>query len=630
MTQNTTEKNTQTGYSGREYFQQQSPLLGNQYIEDTQLIRALQRVLPAKILKEIEGDLTQFGDRVVKDILELGRASENNPPKLIQYDAWGKRIDKIVVDESWNKLKDIGCSEGLVSIGYERKYQEYSRIYQYIKIYLFACSSAVFDCPMSMTDGAARLIELYGDKGMKENEYRHFISRDPKTFWTSGQWMTEKTGGSDVSKSETIAVSSGGGGGDGKTFNLSGYKYFTSATTSEGSMVLARDVEDATTMKGAVDGSRGLSVYFIKLRKPNGELNRIQVHKLKNKFGTKAVPTAELELMGTPAVRVGPKGRGVPVIASILNITRIHNVIHSAATMRRCVAIVRDFAHRRTVFGKLLKDNLLYLSTLAEMELEFRASLHLLLDVTLLLGKSERIVVVEKPSNSEEQKQIDLLLRIVTPLSKLYTAKQSVTVASEAIEALGGTGYMEDSDMPRLFRDTQVTSIWEGTTNVLSMDIWRTLKEPLTIKFYFQSIENRLIQANKLNNGDINIQKVISVIREAMKTIHSVIDKVMKGDVEYAESNSRRFAYLMAQTYMASLLLEHAVWSKDELDAQVAERWCFVKLENGKTNKNSAISFTDVDEKWRELDIKLALDLNEHNQPKSTYDINSTKLRSKY
>ncbi|KAN0033618.1 hypothetical protein ACTFIV_000079 [Dictyostelium citrinum] len=623
MSQNTTtEKNTQTGYSGREYFQQQSPHLGNQYLEDSQLIRALQRALPAQILKEIEGDLIQFGDRVVKDILEYGRASENNPPKLIQYDAWGKRIDKIVVDESWNKLKDIGCSEGLVSIGYERKYFEYSRIYQYVKIYLFACSSAVFDCPMSMTDGAARLIELYGDTRMKNDEYRHFISRDPKTFWTSGQWMTEKTGGSDVSRSETIAVDSG----DGKTFNLSGYKYFTSATTSEGAMVLARDVEDATTMKGAVEGSRGLSVYFIKLRKPNGELDRIQVHKLKNKFGTKAVPTAELELMGTPAIRVGPKGRGVPVIASILNITRIHNVIHSTATMRRCIAVVRDFANRRTVFGKLLKDNLLYLSTLAEMELEFRASLQLLLDVTLLLGKSER----QGGVNKDEQKQIDLLLRIVTPLSKLYTAKQSITVSSEAIEALGGTGYMEDSDMPRLFRDTQVTSIWEGTTNVLSMDIWRTLKEPLTIKFFFQAIENRLIQASKLNENRDIIKKVVSVIREAMKTIQSVIDKVMNGDMEYAESNARRFAYLMAQTYMASLLLEHAVWSKDELDAQVAERWCFVKLENGKTNKNSSISFTDVDEKWRELDIKLALDLGEHSQPKVPHDVNSTKLRSKY
>ncbi|KAK5575463.1 hypothetical protein RB653_006596 [Dictyostelium firmibasis] len=624
MSQHTTETYKQTGYSGREYFQQQSPLLGNQFLEDTQLLRGLKRVLPTQVLSDIQSDLTQFGERVITDILELGRASENNPPKLIQYDAWGKRIDKIIVDESWNKLKDIGCSEGLVSIGYERKFREYSRIYQYIKIYLFACSSAVFDCPMSMTDGAARLIELHGDKQMKEVDYKHFISRDPKQFWTSGQWMTEKPGGSDVSNSETIAIDSG----NGKTFNLSGYKYFTSATTSEASMVLARDVEDATTMKGAISGSRGLSVYFIKLRKPNGELDRIKVHKLKNKFGTKAVPTAELELMGTPGIRVGPKGRGVPVISSILNITRIHNVIHSVATMRRCVAIVRDFAHRRSVFGKLLKDNLLYLSTLAEMELEYRAGLHLLLDVSLLLGKSECGVV----SKGEDQKQVDLLLRIVTPLSKLYTAKQSISVSSEAIEALGGTGYMEDSDIPRLFRDTQVTSIWEGTTNVLSMDVWRTLKQPLTIKYYFQSIENRLLQASGVQNND-TFRKVISIIRESMKLIQSVIDKVMSGDMEYAESNARRFAYLMSQTYMASLLLEHAVWSKDELDAQVAERWCFVKLENGKTNKNSAISFTDVDEKWRETDIKLALDLNElTGEPRGTYDVNPITgiLRSRY
>ncbi|KAF2070548.1 hypothetical protein CYY_008138 [Polysphondylium violaceum] len=620
----TRESYKQIGYSGREFFQQQSPLLGNQFLEDSALIEGLKRVLPQEVYSSIQPDLVQFGDRVVKDILELGRQSENNPPKLIQYDAWGKRIDKLVIDESWNTLKDIGATEGLVSIGYERKYREYSRVYQYIKIYLFACSSAVQDCPLSMTDGGARLLELHGSKELMQTVYPHLTTRDPKQFWTTGQWMTEKAGGSDVANSETIAKEITGGqcqdnGAGIPTHFVSGYKYFTSATSSQGAMILARDTD---AQGKSTNGSRGLSVFYVQLRDKNtGELNNIKIHKLKNKFGTKAVPTAELELINTPGIRVGSKGRGVPVIASILNITRIHNVIHSVSTMRRCVAIARDFAHRRRVFTSTLNENLLYLSTLAEMELEYRAGLQFLLDVSLLLGKSE----------CNSTKETDSLLRILTPLSKLYTAKQSIWVASEAMECLGGTGYMEDSDLPRLFRDTQVTSIWEGTTNVLSMDVWRSIKSHNSLKYYKDSITAR-ISASKSSSSSALFETSIKLINKALDLIERTSRQVMEeGDLQFAESNARRFSYLLSTTYMASLLLEQAIWSKKPVDAQICERWCFLKLQNAKEDSQS-IAFINADEKWRELDKVLALDLNEKgeargygdyckftNQPRSRY-----------
>jgi len=602
----TTQSYKQVGYSGREFFQQQSPLLGNQFLEDSALIEGLKRVLPQEVFSSIQPDLVKFGDRVVKDILELGRQSENNPPKLVQYDAWGKRIDKLVIDESWNTLKDIGAQEGLVSIGYERKFREYSRVYQYIKIYLFACSSAVQDCPLSMTDGGARLLELHGSKELMQTVYPHLISRDPKEFWTTGQWMTEKAGGSDVANSETIGNETAGlkeNGAGVPTHLVSGYKYFTSATSSQGAMILARDTD---AQGKSTEGSRGLSVFYVQLRdKSTGELNNIKIHKLKNKFGTKAVPTAELELIKTPGIRVGPKGRGVPVIASILNITRIHNVIHSVSTMRRCVAIARDFAHRRRVFTSTLNENLLYLSTLAEMELEYRAGLQFLLDVSLLLGKSE----------CNANKETDSLLRILTPLSKLYTAKQSIWTASEAMECLGGTGYMEDSDMPRLFRDTQVTSIWEGTTNVLSMDVWRSIKTNNSLQYFTEAINKRI------GNCKFDAcQNSIAIIQKAMAIIEKTSKQVMEeGDIQFAESNARRFSYLLSATYMATLLLDQANWSKKSIDAQVCERWCFLKLQNGKQDSQS-IGFINTDEKWRELDRVLALDLDEKGEPRGYGD----------
>ncbi|EGG23864.1 putative acyl-CoA dehydrogenase [Cavenderia fasciculata] len=612
----------QRGY-GRDFFQQESPRLGNQYLEDSYLLELLPRVVPEKVYEQIKGDLTRFGDRVMGDILQYGRASEANPPKLVQYDAWGRRVSKIIVDEGWKILQDISAQEGLVAIGYERPVQEYSRLYQYLKVYLFACSSAVFDCPLSMTDGGARLLELYGDKEMMQGPFKHFTTRDPKNFWTSGQWvkyteMTEKTGGSDVANSETIAV----GKGDGKNYDISGYKFFTSATTANSAILLARDKESAESGFRA-EGSRGLSAFYINIRDKQGELNNIIIHKLKNKFGTKAVPTAELELLETPSRLIGAKGRGVPVIASILNITRIHNVIHSVGTMRRSVAIARDFAHRRMVFSSKLAENKLYLSTLAEMEIELRAGMQFFLDVTILLGKSECLA---------KNDQTESLLRILTPLSKLYTAKQSITVASEVMECLGGTGYMEDSDIPRLFRDTQVTSIWEGTTNVLSMDVWRSIKTHKSLDVMLDVVKNRI---------NVPFPEILAfshkVINDSLKQVEEMAKKVtVDGDIEFVESNAKKFAFFVSQVYIASLFFEHALKSKrtNNIDAHVSNRWCFTKLQ-GSRSDSSTVSFAEADQEWREIDRILALDIDDQGNARGTGDhstnpINLGTLRARY
>ncbi|GAM28231.1 hypothetical protein SAMD00019534_114070, partial [Acytostelium subglobosum LB1] len=607
MTSTSTSTTTQTqrGYSGRDYFQQDAPHLGNQYLEDSYLLQALQRVMPQPVLAEIEPDLINYGRRVVTDILQWGRAAENNPPKHIAYDSWGRRVDRIVVDEAWNILKDDSAREGLVSIGYERKQGAYSRLYQYLKVYLQACSSAVFDCPLSMTDGAARLIELYGGIDMQE-VYQHFITRDPDQFWTSGQWMTEKTGGSDIANSETLAVERADVP---DTYDISGYKYFTSATTANCAILLARDKGCDKDSK-FVKGSRGLSAFFIKIRKEDGELNNMLIHKLKNKFGTKAVPTTEIELLGTPGKMIGPKGRGVPVIASILNVTRIHNVLHSVATMRRGVALARDFSHRRRVNDAKLADNPLYQSTLAEMEIEYRAGLQFLLDVCLLLGKSELA----------ESKKQDSLLRILTPLSKLYTAKQSIMVASETIECMGGTGYMEDSDVPRLLRDTQVTSIWEGTTNVLSMDVWRAIKSHNSLEVFVEYV------GEKINSSSKDMSYAKGIIAKALTQCVQVYDRhKANSELDLAMANAKKFSYLLSQTYMAALLFEHAAWSKKSTDVLVCNRWCFTKLQASKID-GASIAFAGADKEWKDLDRVLALDLDEKGEPRG-YGNKSTTSR---
>jgi putative acyl-CoA dehydrogenase len=187
-----------------------------------------------------------------------------------------------------------------------------------------------------MTDGAARVLEIEGEQDLRREIVPHLISRDPDTMWTAGQWMTERSGGSDVSGTETVARREGG------MFRLYGEKWFTSATTSELALTLAR-----------IEDSRDLSLFLVRLRDEQGRMNNIRIERLKDKLGTRALPTAELLLEGTPARLIGGEGRGEKKIATVLNIASLQCMLRGRI-YRRGLALARDYASRRHAFGKLL------------------------------------------------------------------------------------------------------------------------------------------------------------------------------------------------------------------------------------------------------------------------------------
>ena len=212
-------------------------------------------------------------------------------------------------------------------------------------------------------------------------------------------------------------------------------------------------------------GSRGLSLFCVEIgREPGRGWRGIVVNRLKDKLGTKALPTAELTLEGAPAVLLGAPGRGVANISGMLNVTRMYNAIASASGMHRACALARDYAARRAAFGRPIAGLPLHAATLADMEAEAAAVLALVMECAALLGG------VEAGTATADQRR---RLRALIPLAKLTTAKQAVACASEALECFGGAGYVEDTGLPRLLRDAQVLPIWEGTTNVLSLDLLR-------------------------------------------------------------------------------------------------------------------------------------------------------------
>ena len=526
-------------------FYQLPPTLRNQYSDDHILQSLLKRLIPVKEFADIEKELMSFGERVVKEMEPLAQEAESYPPVHVPYDPWGKRIDQIKTSKAWDRLHEIAAEEGIVAIGYERKHAEYSRIHQFAKLFLYHPSSAIYSCPLAMTDGAAKVIELIGSEAMKKKAYAHLTSRDPKKFWTSGQWMTERTGGSDVSGTSTVAKKVG------DHFELHGVKWFTSATTSQMAMTLAR-----------IEGEDKLSLFYVELRNAQGELQNIRINRLKDKLGTKALPTAELTLEGTPAVLVGEQGKGVKNIAILFNITRLYNACCAVGYMRRGIALSLDYAKKRKAFGKLIIDHGLHLETMAELQVRYEASLQMMFHAATLLGKEELGKATETESGA---------LRLLIPLVKLYTAKEGVAITSEVIESFGGAGYVEDTGLPQLLRNAQVLSIWEGTTNVLSLDALRAIKKENAAPAFLKDIANRLsgIKHTELQGFK---EKTLNSIASIQKVFVDA-EKLTEEDLN---TKARSLAMTLSRTYIAGLMLEHAEWGLNSQDRQgyvAAKRW---------------------------------------------------------
>ena len=558
---------------------------------DAYLRAVLTRLLPPEVLRSVLADLEPFGYRVVEEVEGLGQEAEEQEPWLRKFDKWGKRIDRVETCSAWKKLNEISAEEGLVAIGYERDHGEFSRLHQFAKLCMFTHSSAIYTCPLAMTDGAARLIEyLRAQKAsislppnvwtFLEEAFDHLTERDPEEFWTSGQWMTERPGGSDVGYTETEAVPQQDG-----TYQLFGFKWFTSATDANMTMTLARIVDQ----KGqTVSGSRGLSLFAVKIKEADGSLNRIRIARMKNKLGTRALPTAELALEGSTAYLVSPPGRGVATIAKMINVTRIYNSVSAVSGMRRAVAMAMSFGVNRRAFGRSLVHHPLHARTLANMEVQVRGCLQMTFEAVRLMGLSE----VDKASKEQSS-----FLRLLIPVIKLYTGKQSVWVTSEALEALGGQGYIEDTGMPALLRNNQVLPIWEGTTNVLSMDLLRVLRAtPDALRVWFSRVQSSLDASQSTASVNSRVEDARSLLTTMLEQHVQLSRELLpllssaEGQAE-VEMRAREFSFGLASLLGGALLLEHAVFTHKTTgknsppvstcaDAHTALRWCHLALQH--------------------------------------------------
>jgi putative acyl-CoA dehydrogenase len=409
--------------------------------------------------------LTGFGARCGSiEAAEHSRLANAFPPQLKAYDRQGRRLDVVEFHPSYHALMTMSCAEGLHAKVHEHLEQGKAappgiNVTRAAGFYMAAQMEAGHCCPITMTNACVPALQQQPD--LAEEWLPRILSRtyDPafkpaidKAGVTVGMGMTERQGGTDVRTNTTKAVPVQGGG-PGREYVLTGHKWFMSAPMSDAFLVLAQ-------------APKGLSCFLMPRFLPDGTINALRFQRLKDKLGNRSNASSEVEFEGASAWLIGEEGRGVPVIIEMVSATRLDCAISSAGLMRRAVAEAIHHARYRTVFGKKLIDQPLMWQVLADLALDVEAA-------TALVFRLARAC------DRAEDERARAWLRLMTPVTKYWVCKLAPSFVYEAMECLGGNGYVEEGMLARIYREVPVNAIWEGSGNVMALDIFRVLqREP--------------------------------------------------------------------------------------------------------------------------------------------------------
>jgi putative acyl-CoA dehydrogenase len=489
-----------------EVLNQPPPLEGyNLFEQDRVLAEAVEREGGAWGL----GRLRDFGALVGGEPLRLGVAADRNPPVLRTHDRYGNRIDQLEFHPAWTRLLRLGIEAGIPSLPWSDP-RPGGHVVRGALMYLLSQAESGVMCPLSMTYAAVPALR-HAPALAAEWEPR-LIDTDPDTSALCGMAMTEKQGGSDVRANTTRAEPAAEAG----LYELTGHKWFCSHPACDGFLVLAQ-------------APGGLSCFLLPRTLPDGSRNEgFRIVRLKDKLGTRSLASSEVEFDGALAWMVGDEGRGVPTIIEMVNHTRLDCVLGSAAGMRRGAAEATHHAAHRSAFGRRLIEQPLMTNVLADLCLESEAA-------TLLAMRLAR--AFDPGAEPEFQ-------RLVTPLAKYWVCKRATPHAVEALEVLGGNGFVEDSSMPRLLRDSPLNSIWEGSGNVISLDVLRAAAtHPASVEALFAEIDLAAGADRRMDRG-------IAGLKAAAVAAIS--------DPEGVPYAARRVAERLALMLQASLVLRHA------------------------------------------------------------------------
>jgi putative acyl-CoA dehydrogenase len=453
-----------------------------------------------------------------EEAIEWGFQANENPPKLHTHDRFGNRIDEVEFHPAWHRLMEVAIGHGLHALPW-REPRPGAHAARAAAFYVWSQVEGGHGCPVSMTYAALPALRNQPELAAEWEPRITTLDYDPglrspalKRGVLFGMAMTEKQGGSDVRANTTRAVPIGAGGPGGEHL-LTGHKWFCSAPMCDAFLVLAQ-------------AAGGLSCFLLPRVLADGTRNAFHIQRLKDKLGNRSNASTEIELEGAWAVMVGEEGRGVRTIIDMVNHTRLDCVIGSASLMRQAVAqAIHHTAHRKA-FGRLLSEQPLMVNVLADLAVESEATTILMMR---LAGAFDR---TSDPAAANFK-------RLALAVGKYWTCKRAIALVAEALECHGGNGYVEESIMPRLYREVPLNSIWEGSGNVNALDVLRAMaKEP-------ESLEAFVAEVEQARGSDARLDESIDRLKR----------DVMNGTV--SESNARRIVERMAVVLEGSLLARY-------------------------------------------------------------------------
>jgi putative acyl-CoA dehydrogenase len=456
-----------------------------------------------------------------EEAIAWGFDANQYTPKLKAFDRAGNRIDEVEYHPSYHKLSEAAVGYGLHASAW-RSPKPGAHVARAAGFYLWSQAEAGHGCPISMTHAVVPALRVQPElaraweplifAGSYDGRLRPATQKGSAIF---GMAMTEKQGGSDVRANTTRAVPAAAGG-PASEYLLTGHKWFCSAPMSDAFLVLAR-------------APGGLSCFLVPRFLPDGTKNAIALQRLKDKLGNKSNASSEIEFDGTSGWLVGEEGRGVATIVEMVNFTRLDCIIGSAAGMRQGVAQAIHHATYRSAFGKALISQPLMQNVLADLALESEAA-------TMLFARLARACDRSAEGDAHEAR----LKRIGTAFGKYWVCKRGPGHAAEALECLGGNGYVEEFVLPRLYREAPVNSIWEGSGNVNALDVLRAMaKEPGVLDSYFAEVD-------AVRGTDARLDAAAATLRTEL------------ADREEAERRARRIVEQMALVFQAALLVRGA------------------------------------------------------------------------
>jgi acyl-CoA dehydrogenase len=530
----------------------------NFYVADPNLEYVCSTVMEPDVLARARPLLLEMGAVAGDELDALAADADRHPPTLRPYDERGCRVDEVVFHPAYRAMEKVAFERfALAAMSHREGVLGWPgrvpHVVKYALSYLFAQSEFGLLCPVNMTDSTARMLSRFGSHELRARYLPRLTAATLGDLWQGTQWMTEKTGGSDVGALTTIARRDADG-----TWRLWGDKWFASNANADVALTLARP-------EGAPAGTRGLGLFLVPKHLPDGSKNAWTINRLKDKLGSRSMATGEVTYAGAVAYVVGDVGRGFAQMMEMVNASRLSNAMRAAGIMRRALLESVFHARGRAAFGSALFDKPLMRATLLEMLLDVEAAASVVLNAAVMFDAWDAGATSAGP-----------ILRIVTPVAKAWLTARARVVTGEAMNVRGGNGYVEEWVNARLLRDAYLGAIWEGSTSVVALDVQRAIVKDGALAPLAAFIATRL---DGVREG--HAKPVADVVRDVVAGIERRVAAWPAQSQEARQLEARPVADALYHALAVALLLDEGQMLRAQRDdhhkllvaALYARRW---------------------------------------------------------